>query len=152
MYGFYAMMARMKYIERWALMRNSREENLSEHSLEVAMLAHSLAIISKERLGIDIDPAEVALMGVYHLKLVKPVYQASTELYITSTDSVISLQDLQLGSALTADYQSIITSRSVLNRVISDLELNVDYKTLGKMISVSNPTGTHIIHTNVKTN
>ena len=66
MYGFYAMMARMKYIERWALMRNSREENLSEHSLEVAMLAHSLAIISKERLGIDIDPAEVALMGVYH--------------------------------------------------------------------------------------
>lgn len=93
-----------------------------------------------------------ALMGVYHLKLVKPVYQASTELYITSTDSVISLQDLQLGSALTADYQSIITSRSVLNRVISDLELNVDYKTLGKMISVSNPTGTHIIHTNVKTN
>ena len=38
--GFFAMMARMKYIERWALMRNSVSENICEHSLEVAMLAH----------------------------------------------------------------------------------------------------------------
>ena len=39
----------MKYIERWALMRNSREETLSEHSLEVAMIAHALCVIAKER-------------------------------------------------------------------------------------------------------
>ena len=43
--GFFAMMARMKYIERWALMRNSVSENICEHSLEVAMLAHGLGII-----------------------------------------------------------------------------------------------------------
>lgn len=66
MYSFFAMMARMKYIERWSLMRNSRDENLSEHSLEVAMLAHCLAILSKERLGIEVEPARVALMGIYH--------------------------------------------------------------------------------------
>ena len=42
--GFFAMMARMKYIERWALMRNSVSENICEHSLEVAMLAHGLGI------------------------------------------------------------------------------------------------------------
>ena len=41
--GFFAMMARMKYIERWALMRNSVSENICEHSLEVAMLAHGLS-------------------------------------------------------------------------------------------------------------
>lgn len=92
------------------------------------------------------------LMGAFHTRMVKSAYQASTELYVTSTDSVISLQDLQLGSALTADYQSIIKSRGVLNKVISDLALDVDYKALGKMITVSNPSGTHIIHTNVKTN
>jgi 5'-deoxynucleotidase len=38
---FFATVSRMKYIERWALMRNSRDENLSEHSLEVAMIAHA---------------------------------------------------------------------------------------------------------------
>lgn len=92
------------------------------------------------------------VFGAYHNMMVKPVYTASTELYITSTDSVISLQDLQLGSALTADYQSIITSRAVLNKVIDDLQLNTDYKGLRKLISVTNPTGTHIIQTKVSTN
>lgn len=66
MYSFFAMMARMKYINRWALMRNSREEDVSEHSLEVAMIAHGLAIISKERYSIDVDEARVALKGIYH--------------------------------------------------------------------------------------
>ncbi|BBF44834.1 nucleotidase YfbR, HD superfamily [Lachnospiraceae bacterium KM106-2] len=63
---FFAMMSRMKYIERWALMRNSREENISEHSLEVSMIAHGLAIIAKKRLHKEIDPSKVALMGMYH--------------------------------------------------------------------------------------
>ena len=91
------------------------------------------------------------IMALYHTYLVTPTYQANTELYITNTDSMISLQDLQIGSALTADYQSIITSRAVLNQVIDDLQLNTDYKGLRKLVSVSNPSGTHIIHTSVKT-
>ncbi len=66
MYPFFAMMARMKYIERWALMRNSLKENISEHSLEVAMLAHGLAIISNERCGGNLDVGQIALMGLYH--------------------------------------------------------------------------------------
>ncbi|HAK58393.1 MAG TPA: 5'-deoxynucleotidase [Lachnospiraceae bacterium] len=66
MHSFFAMMARMKYIERWSLMRNTREENISEHSLEVAMLAHGLAIISKERYSINVDEAETALKGIFH--------------------------------------------------------------------------------------
>ncbi len=66
MYSFFALMARMKYIERWALMRNSLSENVSEHSLEVAMLAHGLAIISNEKCGNDFDVSRVALMGLYH--------------------------------------------------------------------------------------
>lgn len=64
--NFFAMLSRMKFIERWSLMRNSRHENLSEHSLEVAMLAHALAVISNERLGNNLNEERAALLGIYH--------------------------------------------------------------------------------------
>ncbi len=63
---FFAMMSRMKYIERWALMRNSQTENISEHSLEVAMIAHVLAVISNVRLGNQLNAEKAALIGMYH--------------------------------------------------------------------------------------
>lgn len=63
---FFAMMSRMKYIERWALMRNSEKENISEHSMEVAMLAHALAVISNVRFGNQLNPERAALIGLYH--------------------------------------------------------------------------------------
>lgn len=66
MYSFFAMLARMKYIERWALMRSANSENISEHSLEVAMLAHGLAIISNEKCGGSYDVLQVAMMGLFH--------------------------------------------------------------------------------------
>lgn len=65
-YNFFAAIARMKYIERWALMRNSREETVSEHSLEVAMIAHVLCVIGNVRYGHDMDPEKAALSGIYH--------------------------------------------------------------------------------------
>lgn len=60
------MLARMKYIERWALMRNSAKENISEHSLEVAIIAHALALIGNTRLKKDYQPEHIALLGIYH--------------------------------------------------------------------------------------
>lgn len=63
---FYAMLSRMKNIYRWGLMRNTRPENLSEHSLEVAMVAHALAIINNTRLGGNTDPNKVAVAAMYH--------------------------------------------------------------------------------------
>ncbi|MGB4659050.1 MAG: 5'-deoxynucleotidase [Mobilitalea sp.] len=65
-YGFFAMMSRMKLIERWALMRNSLQENIGEHSQEVAIIAHALAIISNERLGNHVNAEKAALIGIYH--------------------------------------------------------------------------------------
>jgi len=65
-YNFFAAISRMKYIERWALMRNSREETLSEHSLEVAMIAHVLSVIGNVRYGHDLDAEKAALIGIYH--------------------------------------------------------------------------------------
>lgn len=63
---FYAMMSRMKNIYRWGLMRNTKRENLSEHSLEVAQIAHALAIINRERFGGDADPYYTACVAMYH--------------------------------------------------------------------------------------
>ena len=63
---FYAMMSRLKFIDRWALMRNSTSENLSEHSLEVAMLAHALAVIGNRYLGKNLDAKQAAVIAMYH--------------------------------------------------------------------------------------
>lgn len=63
---FFAMMARMKYIERWALMRNAEVENISEHSMEVAMITHALAIIGNVRLGKSLNAERGALIGLFH--------------------------------------------------------------------------------------
>lgn len=63
---FFAMMSRMKYIERWALMRNSDKENISEHSLEVAMVAHGLAVIGNVRFGKHYNAEKCALIAMFH--------------------------------------------------------------------------------------
>lgn len=63
---FFAMLSRMKYIERWALMRSTRPENLSEHSLEVAMIAHALCLIGNLRHGRHLPAERAALVGLYH--------------------------------------------------------------------------------------
>jgi 5'-deoxynucleotidase len=65
-YHFFATVSRMKYIERWALMRNSRPENLSEHSLEVGMIAHALCVIGNVRYGKSLNAEKAALIGMYH--------------------------------------------------------------------------------------
>ena len=65
-YGFFAMMARLKWIDRWALMRNSSDENLASHSLDVAMLAHALCVIGNERLGKNLNADRAAVIGLYH--------------------------------------------------------------------------------------
>lgn len=65
-HSFFAMLARMKYIERWALMRNSVKENISEHSLETSMIAHALALLGNKRLQKSYQPEHVAMLGIYH--------------------------------------------------------------------------------------
>ncbi len=65
-FGFFALMSRMTYIERWALMRNARTENVSEHTLEVAMIAHALCVIGNTRYGKSLNAEKAALIGLYH--------------------------------------------------------------------------------------
>ena len=63
---FFAFTSRTKYINRWALMRNTRHETLSEHSAEVAQLCYALAVIGNQRLGKDYKCERAALLGLYH--------------------------------------------------------------------------------------
>lgn len=65
-YHFFATVSRMKYINRWALMRNSRMEDLSEHSLEVAMIAHALCMIGNVRYGRHLNGERAAVIALYH--------------------------------------------------------------------------------------
>lgn len=60
------MLSRMKYINRWGLMNNTRNENISEHSLQVAMLAHCLVLIHNKRFGGNLDPERAAILAVFH--------------------------------------------------------------------------------------
>lgn len=64
--SFYAMLSRMKYIGRWGLMNSTRKENISEHSLEVAIIAHALALIGKRRLGKNTNPERTAVLALFH--------------------------------------------------------------------------------------
>ncbi len=66
MYHFFAMLSRMKYIHRWGLMRNTREENLSEHSFETAVLAHALVLIHNREFGGNLNADRAATLALFH--------------------------------------------------------------------------------------
>ena len=62
---FYALLGRMKYIDRWCLMRSSRPENLCEHTLETAYIAHALVLLNRQRGG-QLEPEKAVLYALYH--------------------------------------------------------------------------------------
>jgi len=66
MHHFFAYMSRMKLIRRWSLMRNLQPENDAEHSLQVAMIAHALAVMARDRYGRAIDPDHITTLAIYH--------------------------------------------------------------------------------------
>lgn len=63
---FFAFLSRMKLIQRWGLMRNTVPENIQEHSLQVGMIAHGLAVIRNTYFGGAVNSEKAALMGMYH--------------------------------------------------------------------------------------
>ena len=66
MSNFYAMILRMKHIDRWGLMRNTWKENLSVHALDVAVLVHALCLIGNERFGKHYDAERAAVLALFH--------------------------------------------------------------------------------------
>jgi len=65
-YGFYAMIHRLRYIDRWNLMRSREKESVSEHSFETAILAHALALIGKNIFHKELDENKIAVTAMFH--------------------------------------------------------------------------------------
>ncbi len=63
---FFAYLARMKFIRRWGLMRSQHPENVQEHSLQVAMIAHALALVRNELFGGRVNAERVAVLAMFH--------------------------------------------------------------------------------------
>ena len=123
-----------------AAMRQEAEDTIDLVEVFYLFWGHLWQIILCLILG-----AAVAFSYTYFL--VTPLYQATAKIYIVSAsnDSVVDLSDLQIGASLTADYQELLLSRPLLQDVINNLSLNMDYKALEGMISITNTTDTRIL-------
>ncbi|MBP7176061.1 MAG: 5'-deoxynucleotidase [Thermoclostridium sp.] len=117
-YHFFAFLSRMKHINRWGLMRNTSTENIQEHSLQVSMLAHALAVISNTCFNGSVNPERVAVLAVYHdsnetitgdlptpIKYYNPtIWKAYKDLEDVSKNKLLSM----LPDELKPQYQSIL--------------------------------------------
>ena len=124
---------------------------------------------AKEENEITIDLLDLSRQLLFHWKLiflmsilcacvafvycrffVTPLYSSTAGLYVFSkSTSVTSLTDLQIGSSLTKDYETVITGRPVLDRVITRLKLKEDYNSLRSKITISNPSDSRILYITV---
>ena len=115
---FFAYISRMRFIQRWALMRNTAPENVQEHSHQVAVLAHALAVIRNELFGGQVDAGQVAAAALYHdageiltgdmptpIKYYAPeIRDAYRKVEAVAGDKLLSM----LPDELRADYEPII--------------------------------------------
>ena len=91
------------------------------------------------------------IAGAYTRYMMTPVYTSSSMLLVLTKETTLSsLADLQIGSQLTNDYSVMTTSRPVLEEVIDNLGLQMDYEELEKMITISNPEDTRILEISVE--
>ncbi|MFR7986069.1 MAG: YveK family protein [Clostridia bacterium] len=89
--------------------------------------------------------------GVYNFFVATPIYEATSKLYIlTQSTSITSLADIQVGSSLALDYVEMIQSRAVVEEVIDNLDLDMEYGGLRGMLTVENPTDTRILNISIQ--
>lgn len=113
---FFAYLSRMKFIRRWGLMRSAYPENVQEHSLRVAQIAHALALIRNRLFGGDVDPERVATLALYHDAgevltgdLPTPVKKFNPDIETAYRGIEVAAKDRLLGmvpDALKADYEA----------------------------------------------
>ena len=110
-YSFFALISRMKNITRWSLMRNSAAENVQEHSHQVAVIAHALAVIRRDIFGKEADPGQIAAAALFHDAseiltgdMPTPVKYFSPEI-MTAYKKVEALASQKLISALPAQMR-----------------------------------------------
>ena len=126
--------------------------NISSGSDEIEIDLMELFLAFRKRLAAILLAGLIGgILGFGYSRLIlTPIYTSTSMIYVIGTENIISsLADLQIGTQLTQDYKVMITNRSVMQRVIDELGLTYNYKTLRKKITVSNPTGTRIMNISV---
>jgi len=119
---------------------------------EIELDLKELLYVIRSRIWIIMVSGLIAVLAAGFVSdyIITPVYTSTSQLYILSkTASVTSLTDIQVGTQLTQDFLVFIKSRPVVNQVIKNLDLDMEYKDLAKRISVSNPSNTRILEITV---
>ena len=129
---------------------DARGMDALDQTQEIDLVALAMAMLEKIHWILLSAFLAAALMGVYVFMIATPIYEATSKIYIVGTDSAISLADLQIGSNLAADYQEVFKNWHVHELVEQRLGLNYTYSQLSGMISVTNPTNTHVLYIQVK--
>ncbi|MBO5371382.1 MAG: polysaccharide export protein [Lachnospiraceae bacterium] len=121
--------------------RQNEEIEIDLQELFFALLDRIWAIVLTALIG-------AAVAGIITTTALTPMYSSSTMIYIKNQEanlSSLSMADLQVSSELTSDYMVLVTSRPVVNKVISNLELDMEYKEFVAQVSVNNPSNTRIL-------
>lgn len=118
---------------------------------EIDLLDMGMALLEKLPYIILCLLVGAVIFNAYAYFMIKPTYQSTSKLYVVSAsqDSVVNLQDLNLGSSLTKDYEDLMLSYPVLDQVITKLNLDMDSANLAGMIALDNPTDTRVLRITV---
>lgn len=131
-------------------MENNNNKAVEE---EINLLWLASALFKKIWLVIAVAVICACLFVAYTVLRIEPTYTStSTMLVLTKETTLTSLADLQIGSQLTKDYAILITSRPVLEEVIENLKLDMNYKQLEKKIEIENPEDTRLLFVSVTLN
>lgn len=120
---------------------NNKQEEVEIDLLEIFFLI-------KKRIWIILAAGLIlgGATGIFTHYCIEPTYSSTAKLYIlTSSTSITSLADIQVGTSLTKDYIQLVQSRPVVEEVISNLKLNRTYEDVLEQMSFSNPTDTRIL-------
>ena len=130
--SFFALVFRQRYIKRWGLMRNVNDENLSEHSAEVAMIAHALALIGNKYFGKSYDLGEITVAALYHDAaevytgdMPTPVKYFSPEMrsnYKAIEENALSVLLSHLPDDLRTDYGAILSYPEEYEKIIKSAD------------------------------
>ena len=123
------------------------KEELTNDEVEIDLVDLGYALLDKWRYLLICLLTGAILLGAYSFFLIAPTYESTSKLYVVSAsdDSVVNLSDLNLGTSLTADYEQLMLSYPVLNRVIDQLKLDMDYEDLKDLYTLNNPADTRVL-------
>lgn len=130
---------------------DNQKINLNEEDDDVIdLLDLFMELLSHWKIIILSTIIVAGMMFLYSYFLVTPQYESTSRLYVLSkSTSITSLADIQMGSNLTNDYMIVVTGRPVLEQVISNLELQENYKSLLAKVETNNPSNTRILEITV---